>query len=696
MCVCYRQYFSRMTTVPRSYCELADDYGDGDTQSGNDSDYNPELDCNMESELESDENASVFNSDPLPSAIVPTFDDCIQPACVASSDSAVVEELGVAVAEEVVVSAPDVVSPPSSKLTRKRKRKPEQWKANVRKRLVESGKSYISRRGKIVAEKSMKNTCALSCRKKCSESITDTTCENIFSGFYNLTSADKRHFLSKSTTYCETKRPTNKSASSRRKMSYAYFLSVEGSNVQVCKKFFLNVLQISQTQVYSVHKAIDKTTGILSSSKVGKHAKKVVAKSAKNLVHKHIQSIPTLESHYCRANTQRTFFEDRTLNITKLYALYKDWLPQNEVPVKESMYRKIFNCCYNYAFSPPKKDICDTCSLFEAKKKSGVVSEEEELNFEMHQHEKIRVRKERDKDREVSDTLVLCFDLENVFTLPQCGVSSFFYKRKLTGYNLTAHAQLRTDGHVKKKYYSAIWNEAQAGRGGDIIASGLILILKRVARDFPNSYDYVTWSDSCVPQNRNQMMAFAIQHFLQTQVTSSVKCITMKFCTPGHSSIQEVDNLHSQIEKRKRLVEFYSPISLIRSVLLRVNPNMTVIQMPKDSFKQYSLHSAEIQYSAIPFSTVTVLKFDRSRALDVEYMNGIEDDEAHTAHLKRKQLRKTRAGAKAQLQMTDFTVILSLAAKPAELSIEKKRDIKSMMEYMPEQDQQFYKNLLKI
>lgn len=118
--------------------------------------------------------------------------------------------------------------------------------------------------------------------------------------------------------------------------------------------------------------------------------------------------------------------------------------------------------------------------------------------------------------------------------------------------------------------------------------------------------------------------------------------------------------------------------------------------MPKDSFKQYSLHSAEIQYSAIPFSTVTVLKFDRSRALDVEYMNGIEDDEAHTAHLKRKQLRKTRAGAKAQLQMTDFTVILSLAAKPAELSIEKKRDIKSMMEYMPEQDQQFYKNLLKI
>jgi hypothetical protein len=156
------------------------------------------------------------------------------------------------------------------------------------------------------------------------------------------------------------------------------------------------------------------------------------------------------------------------------------------------MYREIFNSEYNYAFAPPKNDICDTCGLFDAKLKSGSITEEVELKFERHQHEKIAVRSERDKDRREKNKLVLCFDLENVFTLPKCGISSFFYKRKLTGYNLTGHAQLiNEDNSVTKKYYSCIWTEAQAGRGGNVLASALTTIIKRVSRDFPLQ-DHIT------------------------------------------------------------------------------------------------------------------------------------------------------------------------------------------------------------
>lgn len=40
----------------------------------------------------------------------------------------------------------------------------------------------------------------------------------------------------------------------------------------------------------------------------------------------------------------------------------------------------------------------------------------------------------------------------------------------------------------------------------------------------------------------------------------------MKFSTPGHSCIQEVDNIHSNIEKALRVSEVWSPLSLTRVI----------------------------------------------------------------------------------------------------------------------------------
>src|SRR5688572_30441660 len=82
----------------------------------------------------------------------------------------------------------------------------------------------------------------------------------------------------------------------------------------------------------------------------------------------------------------------------------------------------------------------------------------------MHHHAKNEVKTERGKDRIREGTVVICFDLENIFTLPKCGVSSFFYKRKLTSYNLTAHTSLHLNGVQTNKYYSCVWTETRAGK----------------------------------------------------------------------------------------------------------------------------------------------------------------------------------------------------------------------------------------
>ena len=104
-----------------------------------------------------------------------------------------------------------------------------------------------------------------------------------------------------------------------------------------------------------------------------------------------------------------------------------------------------------------------------------------------------------------------------------------------------------------------------SGRAGNDITSVVIKISNLVVRYHPEIRNFITWSHSCVPQNRNSIISFAITNFiLQHQ---HIESVTMKFSTPDHSCIQEVDNIHSNIEKAISAAEFYSPVSFIKVLL---------------------------------------------------------------------------------------------------------------------------------
>ena len=165
---------------------------------------------------------------------------------------------------------------------------------------------------------------------------------------------------------------------------------------------------------------------------------------------------------------------------------------------------------------------------------------------------------------------------------PKAEISSFFYKRKLNVYNLTAH--VKSNKTIKK--YCVVWPEVTSGRTGNDLASGLIKIFDDVAKTFPEAKHYITWSDSCVPQNRNSIMTTAMIYFLTQH--RLVEDITMKYMVPGHSAVQDVDNMHSQIEKTLQSSEFYPPISLMRLILTvnRKKP-FTIIQMQSEDFKGF-------------------------------------------------------------------------------------------------------------
>lgn len=63
-------------------------------------------------------------------------------------------------------------------------------------------------------------------------------------------------------------------------------------------------------------------------------------------------------------------------------------------------------------------------------------------------------------------------------------------------------------------------------------------------------------------------MSYAITVFSNENPT--ISSITMKFSTSEHSCIQEIDAVHSTIERYLSRAEYYSPLSLMR-LLIKVN-----------------------------------------------------------------------------------------------------------------------------
>lgn len=255
----------------------------------------------------------------------------------------------------------------------------------------------------------------------------------------------------------------------------------------------------------------------------------------------------------------------------------------------------------------------------------------------------------------------------------------FFYKRKLNSYNLTVHSSVGTSITT----YCGIWTEGLAGRGGNHIASALIAALKKVVDDTPGLKHVILWSDSCVPQNRNSITSFALLDFLWN--TPSLESIEQKFCEPHHSSIQEIDNIHSQIEKHLKLVEVYSQIFLCR-VLLTVNQRrpLQVVQMKVGDFMDFHKASACLAFSNVPYAKLKHSIYRRS--LTVEYKTSFSQDsfEAVTVERCGRQVQQCSSSSDSQNVANLPKPGQCPKASSSALRVEKKKDLHSMLQFMPQ------------
>lgn len=295
------------------------------------------------------------------------------------------------------------------------------------------------------------------------------------------------------------------------------------------------------------------------------------------------------------------------------------------------------------------------------------------------------MRLERSTDRE-SKIPTLCFDLQNVITCPRAEVGDFFYSQKLNIYNLTAH--FSTTGQI----YCAIWTEAKQGRSGNILASAFRKILDKVLED-NNIADLITWSDSCVSQNRNSFISFAVLDAMRDH--PELESLTMKYSVPGHSAIQEVDSAHSSIDRFLNKTEFYSPLSFIRNLKsVNLRKPYCILQLTDEDFKDFESCSKKFAYHQIPFSKVVAVKFTQN-LWEVEYKLQFEND------FIKKSLHPERGTVRGRRTSETRVTPMILNIKPKvlnaknSLSDDKIKALKKMMNgCMPDLDKKYFSAFL--
>lgn len=270
---------------------------------------------------------------------------------------------------------PDLSPQISVKKSRKRTVNKLKWKCNLRKQGAITGKSYTSKKGKVVPEKKMKPAC--DCRLKCNERINDSIRQLIYQKYYaeEMTWDLKRQFIISRVSEVQTARSRRHDPDQPPKRAYTlnYTFLIDEKVEKVCKKFFLNTLAISETVVRN---AVKKSTqGFVQADRRGRHPPpNKTADIVKETVRKHIGKIPKYESHYSRNRTERHYLGSH-LNIDKLYSLYLEFCTEEGIP-KENMakawlYRHIFNTEFNLGFNPPANDTCDHCDTYVTKYKNA-------------------------------------------------------------------------------------------------------------------------------------------------------------------------------------------------------------------------------------------------------------------------------------------------------------------------------------
>lgn len=563
-----------------------------------------------------------------------------------------------------------------------RRKDKENWKAEIRKRQCKRGEEHVDSTGKIAPRKEPRSVTSHECRQKCCEKVTEEERERLCRRYWDLEDYKrKKDFILANVTSFSPKQRRTFSVT-QRNTSRAYFFTINDQKLRVCRDFFLATLNISNNSVISAFSGRSENNTFTGCDRRGCHPPSHKMSAEMHLIIKeHIESFPVMESHYCRTDTNKKYLEPG-LNIVKMYELYKKKCEDLGVdPVHMQTYRVIFCTEFNLGFFHPRKDQCLQCENFRNLGETEKLNHQEEYGKHLKRKVDAQQRKRSDKEEATRDSsfVTATFDLQSVLQLPSSDVSTMYYKRKICVYNFTIYEANSGMGHCY------IWTELDGKRGSSEIGSCLIHYLDSL----PSHVRRVSFhADSCGGQNRNQYVAAALMHHVQT---STIDEITLNFLETGHTQM-ECDSMHSAIENAKKNVKVYTIGEWCNVITLaRRSKPYTIHRMNYSSFYDLNKLNNELITNrnkntigeTVNWMKIHSLRFFKEEPYSFFYLYEPSYEEYGQVNTKLKRGRRTKH------------TLVKLYQRQLGISAAKKTDLTQLCQNgsIPEEVQHWYLNL---
>ncbi|KAL4710736.1 hypothetical protein ACJJTC_004381 [Scirpophaga incertulas] len=352
----------------------------------------------------------------------------------------------------------------------KKKKKKLTNKSKERTVLRNLGKEYITKTGKKVEAKQVKeNPCKPDkCTNRCFE-ITEERRSNIFHYYWSLSKERQRDWIVSHSKREKVKRKRTSGVNSRREWTTQYFINDGEGQKQICLQFLLNTLDIRQRFVhFTLNHSVQGTSKDDQRGKQipGNKTSQAVIQSVRN----YIEQLPSVPSHYCRKGTTKLYLPQELRNLSNLYRLYKGDKETEGVDfVGEKVFRNIFKSEYDMSFHIPRKDKCLNCVKYE-NDKSGLHDAEKKLHLQDKEETYARFKVHQEVNKHDPTILCTTFDLQKVLNTPHGESMLLYYSMKLAVYNLTFYESQTRDG------FCYTWNETEGKRGANEISTIFIQI----------------------------------------------------------------------------------------------------------------------------------------------------------------------------------------------------------------------------
>ena len=163
------------------------------------------------------------------------------------------------------------------------------------------------------------------CRFQCDKTFSEEYRRKLCLDFWKMNDFQRqKDYILSNVTISIPERRRSRKGKGPRQNSKQYFFTNETMKHRVCQEFFLKTLCISNVVVYNAfnHRASNNTyagTDKRGKKEPGNKTKPEIITAVK----RHIESFPTIPSHYSRKSTKKLYLDSK-LSIAKMFSLYKE------------------------------------------------------------------------------------------------------------------------------------------------------------------------------------------------------------------------------------------------------------------------------------------------------------------------------------------------------------------------------------